>query len=237
MSEMLACCAHSRVSRQTNHHPDGTCSDIWWCNDCQTQFVPWNCWLAQLAEAQAKIRWFEGTTPAPCGYPWDAPYQDGVTAGRDEAQAELARINGAVDAQYASTHRALRERDHARRERDALRAALQEIFNVGPLGVDTYAVCWKRIHAIADEALHGPAAANAAPHGNAGDVSVPSDAQGSAYKAAVPFGEMGQIATPHDGGQAASGRAGAEPTHCQHGVSDQNNCAQCDKLRAERGVK
>jgi len=87
---------------------------------------------------------------------------------------------------------------------DALRAALQEIFNVGPLGVDTYAVCWKRIHAIADEALHGPAAANAAPHGNAGDVSVPSDAQGSAYKAAVPFGEMGQIATPHDGGQTAN---------------------------------
>ena len=64
---------------------------------------------------------------------------------------------------------------------------------------------------------------------------LPAAAQVSAYKAAVPFGSMGQIATPHDGGQAASGRA--EPTHCQHGVSDQNNCAQCDKLRAEGGVK
>ena len=130
---------------------------------------------------------------------------------RHEARAELAKAQGKLGT-LAAEYMAQRMENHT------LRAALKEIFNVGPLGVDTYAACWKRMHAIADEALHGPAAA-----------------QVSAYKAAVPFGEMGQIATPHDGGQAASGHA--EPTHCQHGVSDQNNCAQCDKLRAEGGVK
>jgi hypothetical protein len=67
-------------------------------------------------------------------------------------------------------------------------------------------------------------------------------AQVSAYKAATPFGEMGQIMTPHDGGQAASGRAGAEPfeihaQNCAYWAMRPCNCAQCDKLRAEGGVK
>ncbi|MDE1919018.1 MAG: hypothetical protein KGH96_23470, partial [Sphingomonadales bacterium] len=46
-------------------------------------------------------------------------------------------------------------------QRDRLRAALARITHIGPLGVDTYPECYRRMRAIAEEALSGePASAH-----------------------------------------------------------------------------
>lgn len=44
---------------------------------------------AEVAELKAKVAFMEGATPNFCGWPWDAPFQDGLEAAKDEYRAKL----------------------------------------------------------------------------------------------------------------------------------------------------
>ena len=70
-----------------------------------------------------------------------------------EAAAEIERLTRERDEWKAEAVEWESSDRQRMAERDRLRAALDRIKRIGPLGVDTYPECYRRMHAIAEEAL------------------------------------------------------------------------------------
>ena len=74
-------------------------------------------------------------------------------AERDRLRAEVERLTRERDEWKAEAVEWESSDRQRMAERDRLRAALDRIKRIGPLGVDTYPECYRRMHAIAEEAL------------------------------------------------------------------------------------
>lgn len=94
-------------------------------------------------------------------------------------------------------------------ERDRLRAALERIKRIGPLGVDTYPECYRRMHAIAVAALSGEPTSAVETNCNQADTA-PSVTQG--LTAPMPRGSLpnslGNSSEKANRNQAASSSSG-----------------------------
>lgn len=127
--EAAPCCAHTRVSYVRIDNPDGTCSDSWQCNDCQTKFWPeafTNSKTTALEEEIAELKKKNRNLMQVVG--WDAGEIEikELLDERDSLQAEVERLK---EENRITTHIAVQ----IKLKNQSLRSLVEKLVEVGEL--------------------------------------------------------------------------------------------------------